>query len=414
MRHLLLAFTIALAACQPRTSPPAPLTREAYVWQRISTPALASAIRRAAPVIDTFHIQAADLSFREKTPRLIRTGIPWPVLASLSRPIGLVIRIPYAQNGLGSDPAHLAEVSALIRSLQAESRAAGVKVSEIQIDYDSPASKLPLYASFLRSLVAAHRKTAITFTALPSWLDQPVLRDLARATRSYTLQVHSLDIPDPAHLPPVLCDIPAARRAISRASSFGIPFRLALPTYTSLVTLSPEGRISIFSENDPPLPHGDPSGWKIHRVSADPSALASFVRELSASPPPHLTGIVWYRLPIDTDRRNWPWPAFLAVLEGRPPRSQLQSILAPDSTGATLISIQNTGETSEPPPPVVTLAYPPVPGVTADALGPYLLLPDGSFQLREGILPLDIPPGQSLPVGWIRHPAPETLKATIK
>lgn len=96
--------------------------------------------------------------------------------------VGTVIRIPFAEGGLGSSPQAATAVAELIASITEGAMRSGARCDEVQIDYDCPTSKLGLYAKFLADLKAACGNVTVAFTALPSWLGNPNFKELARTS----------------------------------------------------------------------------------------------------------------------------------------------------------------------------------------------------------------------------------------
>lgn len=385
------------------TKPP-PLTTEVYVWQRVITPAVGEAIRRGGPGLDGFLLHAADASFPGNAPRIQRFEAPWAAVAATGKPGGPVIRIPHADGGLGSSPAHAAVIADLIRDHLETARNAGIRAPEVQIDYDCPESKLGIYGAFLRAVKAQFPDTPIVFTALPAWLRHTEFRDLARAADGYVLQVHSLTLPDAEDSRAVICDVGAARTAVREAEKIGVPFRVALPTYQCVVLLDSQGRrVDVVSEGAVP---SSAEGLRAIPGASDPKALADFVAELQANRSRLLTGVIWYRLPLDTDRMNWAWSTFQAVAAGRQPASRLEVALTPDPRGFAAVEIRNAGESPEPLPALLRVSWKDGELESADGLNGYQVEPSAGESLCRFRLvrpPLfDLPPGRTLTAGWVR------------
>lgn len=184
-----------------------------------------------------------------------------------------------------------------------------LNAAEIQLDYDCPESKLDGYRQWLAE-VRRHTSSPVIITALPCWLrHEAEFRQLVAATDGFVLQVHSVDANANT-----LCDTDAARRAIAQAARFGKPFRVALPTYTH------------------------PTGLR-----ADPVALAALVCDLNTAPPTNLTGIIWYRLPVAGESRNWRWPTLAAIVAGQIPQPVLAANLRQPEPGLVELDLANTG-----------------------------------------------------------------------
>ena len=67
-------------------------------------------------------------------------------------------------------------------------------------------------------------------------------------------------------------------------------------------------------------------------VSADPVAISKLVKSWEKQRPDNMQGIIWYRLPVDTDRMNWTWSTLQLVRQG----------LAPEATSLTFSTKVNS------------------------------------------------------------------------
>ena len=209
--------------------------------------------------------------------------------------------------------------------MAAEARAKGISLSEIQIDYDCPESKLDDYRGLLPGLREAAAPVPVTFTALPSWMGQRrAFSRLIAAADGYVLQVHSLTPPaDPKsefHLlkPGETRELDRRRRPASDARS-GWP---SPPTATSRPSI-PEGSSWVSRRKGRSSPGR--RGAAPRRCAAIPRDLAELVRDWTRDRPRKLAGILWYRLPVAGDRMNWAAPALRAVMAGRTPRGAVRA-----------------------------------------------------------------------------------------
>ncbi|PTX93004.1 hypothetical protein DB345_15305 [Spartobacteria bacterium LR76] len=394
-----IAVALALSACRPS----ARLSSEAYVWQQVRSDAVDAAIERGSRDLDAFYLHAADVTFATDRSTIRRFDLPWRAVAKTEKPVGIVIRIPEARGKSGLSPDRAGEIASLARSIIAEARAEGITCREVQIDYDCPDSRLSTYAAFLLKLKSLCPGNRIVFTALPSWLRESDFGKLAASADSYVLQVHSLELPATNDSTAVICDVEKARQAISRASRFGVPFRAALSTYQCVVLLNADGkRLGVISEGGIPV---IPPGTVIIPGYSDPTQLARLVADLKTSHSPLLTGIIWYRLPVDTDRMNWPWITFQAVSSGRQPKSRLEVSLQPQPEGFSTIELKNLGERPEHRPSRITVRYNSAAPESADALAGYRLMsPPSHALIFQDTVPFSpgIVPGKSLTIGWLR------------
>jgi hypothetical protein len=225
-----------------------------------------------------------------------------------------------------------------------------------------------------------------------------------QATSGFVLQVHSLDRPqfdDPAA---TLCDIAAARRWAKQAGGFGVPFRVALPTYGYLVSYDAKGKLlGLIAETDAPVPQ---HAVTLREFSADPVSLAGLVREWSQHAPPKMIGVIWYRLPVADDRLNWSWTTLASVMKGVSPSPHLVVSQRQSEPGLVEIVAANTGDADAPMPDTVKLTWSGAALIASDALAGM-----ESEVVGEGVVtlkcaksgrPARLRPGEERQIGWIR------------
>ena len=63
-----------------------------------------------------------------------------------------------------------------------------------------------------------------------------------------------------------------------------------------------------------------PVDTRIREYSTDANAHGPVGGRMDQENVTHCEGLLWYRLPVDTDRNNWRWPTLRAVMAGREPR----------------------------------------------------------------------------------------------
>lgn len=398
-RGLSLALLAACLnfGCSDRVDPPpGPMEHEAYLWQDPGRPEAAAALARARDgKISAIAVLAAEATMRDGN-LVFREIAPLPSGPDITH----VMRLGQ------STTAHIWTTASRETISRQIERLAAASPREIQIDFDCPARLLTDYCDLLDKLRARAGGVPVAFTALPSWLDAPAFPALARAHPRFVLQVHALDLPARPGDPLVLCDPEVARRAVEKASGFGTPFRVALPTYGSEVLFGGDGKIlDVVSEDAARAPAVAVTGRQ--RVFADPVAMAGLVRDWTTRRPRGLSGICWYRLPVDGDRRNWSWTTFSEAMAGRasPVVVEIESRAA--GPGLRHITLVNPGAAHAALPESFSL---PTGTLAADATRPYHV---GGGTTPVFLLdPADpawpwLAPGQSLVVGWFRHPDPD-------
>jgi hypothetical protein len=342
---LLLAAGMGVALSGAWFTPrgtPAALSQTVYVWQRQWTPVVGAAVARSAGVFDAFMVLVGEVSCGEKA-AVQPVAVDWDALATAGVHVTAVLR---AHTGLArllerrpdnSAPSAVADAYRALQGLAASHHAV---LRGLQLDFDCPTEKLPAYRSFVAALRAALPGVELSITALPSWMNDSEFRPLIAETDYFVLQVHCLEKPVAIDQPMALCDTRKAGVYIARASSFRMPFYIALPTYTYQVAFDASGAFTGVAAENVSLPPGQ----RVREMAADAGALATLVRALRDAPPPHCRGLVWFRLPVDTDRQNWSWPVLQSVMNGVPPNAAFNVEIRAVRDDLREVWVHNTGD----------------------------------------------------------------------
>ena len=393
---------VILLLWKPRTTPRAtgPLAHEAYVWHRAWTGPVQQSIAEHGTTFARLVVLAAEVSWANREPRVMRVALDHAALRSVT-PIGLALRIgPYA-GPFGRDERLTRWLADLSSSLVAEVRTNGLPVAELQIDFDCAESKLDGYRVWVDAIRQRVAPVPVTVTTLPAWLDRRAFKHLIAATDGYVLQVHSLERPKSAAAPFALCDPALARKWVERASRFGVPFRVALPTYGYQVAFDATGRFAGISAEGPALSWSE--GVQLHEVSADPGAMATVVQAWVADRPTALQGVIWYRLPVAGERLNWRWSTLSEVIAGRTPRSELSVRVRHPQPALVEIELSNMGTADATPTNPVTVRWRDATLVACDGLIGFEPVERGGeaveFRSRAG---LRLAPGERRIIGWLR------------
>ncbi|MBV6825394.1 DUF3142 domain-containing protein [Pseudomonas sp. PD9R] len=380
-RLLVVMTALALLnGCKPETAPP--LDQQLYVWQRQWTPAHDAALRDSRADFSTLRVLAL-----QAFPQVgwNRARIDPALLKRDGRPLIAVIRLDGQLNSLDED-----EATAQIQQLIGDWQAQGLTLAGVEIDHDAGNARLPAYREFLRHLRLALSSTLpLSITALPSWLDSAELPALLSTVDSSVLQVHAVSDPRRG-----LFDPAQARnwvKAWSRITSK--PFYLALPAYGVALLPSASGAPVVESEV-----RVERDGER-QELLADPRQLSNLGAELRVEPPPHLAGLIWFRLPLADDRRAWSLPTLRAVARGDVLDSRLVLKLSAQD-GLYDIGIRNEGNLDSAWPERLTLLVQGCEG--ADALAGYTLQQGPDLltftRLRDG----RIAAGGQRAIGWAR------------
>lgn len=386
---LVTTLCLATTACRREVDRPRrdPLTAEAYVWQAPSSQGVAASVKQGQEELDALHFRAAELKWNGSgflIERVVSDRLP-------AAGCGLVVRIGASAATLEWNVAQCREVEHVVTDL------AKLRPAEIQCDYDCPQGRLVHYRRLLECLRKAAGGVPLFPTALPSWLAEPEFPILARESGGFVLQVHSLVLPSGPDAPVVLLDPVMAKDAVMKASRSGVPFRVAMPTYGCEVWFDAAGKVIDVISEDRPRDGLMPA--KRSFALTDPAACAALVSEWMRQGPEQLTGIIWYRLPVAMDRRNWPWRTLSAVSRGVEPHPMIAVVRAQDGDTGDLV-LENNGEAPGRMPNRVIVR-----GSirAADAVGAYVLRSEKGrvvFQLREDVWPW-IDPAQKIVMGWV-------------
>jgi hypothetical protein len=263
----------------------------------------------------------------------------WTVLAAQKRPPFMVIRINGQLNDL-QETASIARIAALINRWQQ----AGVSIAGVEIDHDCATARLPAYVHFLTAL----RKqlppaTPLSITALPTWLESPVLDSLLAVPDEAVLQVHAVLNPRQG-----LFDAKLAQGWLTAfAEHTNHPWRVALPTYGTRVAWDANGNIADIESERPMLASAGSAA--ANELVAKPEAIAAFVSQIETDRPRGMAGIVWFRLPTTDDARAWSLPTWRAILARQPLSAGMEVLAQADANQANAalrnVILVNSGNT---------------------------------------------------------------------
>lgn len=307
----------------------ADLPSDAYIWQRRWTLSLMQAIADAAPQIRDWRVLLAEVDSRGKWSA---AAVDWQALAQSGRPSVLVIRIDGKIASL-DEGALLDELLTRIDQARRSNQA----IAGIEVDHDCATARLEEYARFLAALRGRlPRSLPISITALPTWLESPLLESVIAQADEVELQVHAVENP---HME--LFDRRQALEWIERFARLSRPFRVSLPTYGCRVSWRADGRLVAIESEAPLLAGGD----EAVELMASASEVGGLVRGLRENPPSNLRGIVWFRLPTSDDRRAWSIATWRAVMRGRPVQGRFEARVRPSGRpGVNLLWLENTGD----------------------------------------------------------------------
>ncbi len=385
-----------------------------YVWQRIWTAPVGEAVRQHAASFRETAVLLAEVVWKDRVPQVTRVRVDFSALVGTHCPVGLVLRVGPFRGELATNPPAVHFLADLAASLVAEAHAHHLAPAELQIDFDCAASKLDDYRTWLSVVQKRLAPLPVTLTALPSWLDSPAFASLAAAATNYVLQVHSLGKPARVDAPFKLCDPALAQRAVARAGAVGVPFRVALPTYTYLVAFNAAGKFIGLSAE---APHSRwPAGAQLRELSADPLAMHALVQSWNTNRPPAMRGVIWYRLPVPVDNFNWRWPTLGAMISGREPQEKFSATARRVEPGLVEISLENTGELDISSRLAVTVRWSDARLVAGDGLRGFELAEQNVSAAKFQNQPASyrLPAGEKIIVGWLRFDQDREVQIEVK
>ena len=310
---LMLGAILIYSSGGPRVSGAMP--QDAYVWQRAWTQPVRDAVSAHATNFSEMVLLRGEITWNGSKPELIRVGVDKLLLAELRCPVGLALRVGTYPGPFTTNDAAIQFICDTAAGFVADARTNGVALCELQLDFDCASSKLDGYRIWVEAVQRRVAPVPVTITALPNWLKKPAFIALASVATNYVLQVHSAERPKSFEAEYSLCEPQAARRAVERAGKLGVPFRVALPTYGYVMAFDPKGDfISLAAEG--PRPNW-PTNVIIRNVDSNAVEISGLIRDWTANRPAAMRGVIWYRLPIATDKHNWDWRTLNAVMAGR-------------------------------------------------------------------------------------------------
>lgn len=390
------------------------LPHQVYVWQRAWTPPVGEAVAEHATNFTEMSVLMAEVSWKNQVPQITRADVDFQTLAKVHCAVGLVLRVGPFNGELAANPPAVNFLASLAASLVAEARKNQIEPVELQIDFDCATAKLDDYRAWLAVVQKRLAPLPVTITALPSWLESPAFAWLAAAATNYVLQVHSLTKPENINTPFLLCDPAVAKRAVAKAGEIGVPFRVALPTYTYIVAFNAAGKfIGLSAES----PRSDwPEGTQLRKMAADPRVMSSLVQNWNTNRPAVMRGVIWYRLPVVADNLNWRWPTLGAIIAGRELRESFHADARRVEAGLVEISLVNDGELDISSRLAVEARWSDARLVAGDGLGGFEMAEQdvSAAKFQNQSSQFRLPAGEKQIIGWLRMDQDREVQVEVK
>ena len=348
----------------------------------------------------------AEINLSAKSPEIAKTSIDWEAVRRQTLSCSVALRVAPFAGPFRADDLPARVIADVAKQLLDDSAAHGVKIEEFQFDFDCAQKNLRAYRTWLSMLRPIVHPARFLITVLPAWLDDPNFLPLVRETDGYVLQVHSVPILERGSA--TLCDLKLARGWIARAGKLRMPFSVALPTYRCAAGYAPDGKLlSVAMDSVQP---SWPPGTRILEFGANADEIAALVHEWQKTRPPQLRELIWYRVPIATDTRNWRWPTLAAVMAGRPPKHQLS--VRQEGANPIDLSIVNAGEADEQLSLKVIAKWNEAALEASDALSGWNVRLGNGLAVFNSVAQngFRLPPGADRKIGWLRFDQPTNLQ----
>jgi len=408
---LLCATLIAVTACS-RSAPNAsgPLPQRAYLWQRNWTSAVVDSLVEAQKRMDGVVVLGAEIVWNGKAAWVVRASIDWEKVKTQGKPFGVALRVAPFAGPFGADDPNARLLVNVTKSLLSEAAEHGAQLKAVQLDFDCAQKNLRNYRGWLRALRPVIHPARFVITTLPAWLDDPEFVPLVRETDGYVLQVHSVPSSHADRLSS-LCDPVSARKWVAKAAELGLPFSVALPTYRCTAGYDPAGKLMGVAMDG--VQPAWPPNTRILEFTTDADEVATLVQEWQRSRPPQLRELLWYRLPVATDRRNWHWATLSTVMSGRKPLHRLEVLQ--EGENPIDLSIINTGEADETLDVAVTANWKSNALVALDALTGWVVdvAPGRAVFANAPGYRTRLAPGEKRKIGWLRYEQPVSLQLEL-
>ena len=386
-----------------------PLKQRGYIWQREWNTAVIDAVGEADRQMDGVVLLGAEVDFSRKKPEIVKASIDWEAVKRQTKHCSLALRVsPYA-GPFRTDDTVAHTIVDLAKGLISEARAHDVQLEEFQFDFDCARKNLGAYRMWLRSLRAAIHPVRFVITTLPAWLDDSEFPAVVHEADGYVLQIHSVPISNNGA--PTLCDTKRARQWIDQAAKIGMPFSVALPTYRCAAGYGPDGKLlSVAMDSVQPA---WPPGTRVLEFGTNADDLAQFIGDLQKAAAPELQELLWYRVPISTDARNWRWATLSAVMQGRAPEHKID--IVQEGANPIDLSIVNGGEADEQFNASVTAIWTGADLMASDALSGWQVRFENGRAVFGAITDrgVRLPPGAARRIGWLRFDRPTSLETEL-
>ncbi len=400
------AALIAFAGCnRSEVKVSGPLPQRGYLWQREWTPAVIDSLGEAARRMNGVVILGAEINLAGKKPETTKASIDWEAVKSQTEHFSVALRVSPFGGPFRADDGPARTIVDVTKEILDDARAHQITIEEFQFDFDCAQKNLGSYRAWLQALRPAIQPIRFVITVLPAWLDSSEFLPLIREADGYVLQVHSVPISSGSA---TLCNAHSAREWTAKAAKFGLPFSVALPTYRGVAGYGPDGKLlSVAMDSVQPT---WPPGTRTLEFGADADEIATLVETWQKARPNQLRELIWYRIPIATDTRNWRWVTLSAVMAGRRPEHKLRVLQ--EGANPIDLSILNAGEADEQVHSDVMATWNGAGLTASDALSGWTVRAANDRAIFSTVAErgIRLTPGAARKIGWLRFDQATSLR----
>ena len=409
MGATLLASAVPVGCRRVASSAP-PLLQRGYLWQREWNAAVTEAMAEADQRLDGIVVLGGEIVWEQKSAKFIRASIHWEALSRMTKPVALGLRVAPFNGPFLSDDATIRSIRDAIMSLADEALRRRVQLSEFHLDFDCAQKKLAGYRVWLQTLRPGIRPLPLIITTLPSWLGESEFTELLHEVDWYVLQVHSVPIHDAGDRASLLEDS-LARRWVGRAASLGSPFSVALPTYRCLAGYNAAG--ALYGVAMDSVQPAWPPNTRVLELSANANEIAKLVQDWQSDRPAGLRELLWYRLPVKSDTRNWRWPTLAAVMAGRKPTRKFNVLN--EGENPVDFFLENAGESDNGFDGQVVVTWSDSALIASDALPGWTCRVEDRRAIftPSPATPRRLSPGGKRGIGWLRYEQTALLQSKV-
>ena len=372
-----------------------------YVWNRNWTPGIKESMAELRDYVNHYVVLCGELKYSHNNWKAASVKLKGAYFKEGMK-VTLAVRVPEAANKPFSEGAFkdfavlLGEV---VDGAAKEVAQTGTAIEGLQIDYDCPTSKLNDYARLLTEIRRKFPDRKLSITALPTWLKSDSFKSLVAKTDYYILQLHAFEVPkNPKHEGAIFLG-PKAPVYVKAADAINHPFFISLPTYGYEILYSESGQFVGLHAEGPSYYPPYVSRRKI--VTTKPDEILSFLNWLDGNKVANLTGICWFRLPVDSDEFNWSVDSLKAVIQRRKPALSFSVRHEYRDKNLVEVYLTNNGEQNTEKSVYFSIAWKGHGPAIHDVFGKYRELERSGNEETEIVGPAP-KTGHEIMVGWFR------------